>query len=962
MKRQICFVFLLFSILICGVSAVSAEDVSIADMEISDISTSSNLNVGESSSTSSNDINFTIDVRYEYSDDKSKIAPDFVVKADGNEIAYEKCLDENSKYILKLNQTSLSNIYNISVMASGYISNSQSINGDLLNDITFNLDATDSYKLGRELVINADKELDFSNADDVLVISSAGVPKYKGQTSQDAIEAIYNYQFKYGRSIPYNNVLMLRQTATDTIDFAFIVKKGKKLMAVIYENASKTPAYVGTISEDMTKDQWNNYFKALSGENAWAFASLANAWVDGAPNIVLQEAAFHGHVCEGTLGGYSIVQALLKYYPPIQSTPGEFGSPGDISSYKILGVPGGSDDDAVLFFLDATPGKSGYVGFNTTSTGATENMIAFIRWNNDHGDIVVMTYNITSNKNLFKKETGVNADDGSLEELKYNTWWINKIKNNPEDLVDILYEFSNLNETHYYNLIGNGKDVEAKGLDLEYILSLNLPKATRSNAVSTTGSLSKAQLEQIGIDATNKALEIFKANGYELSKDETDLGVFTSAGYVYLNTQETADIRIGLNKALGATLTSSTLLPIHVAVWKPLWFTYVLRNQNSDELMAVYLRYNPDGTWYIGQVGGEQVCDIGPNALNNSNMVKKLSTSFIPDGNWFNVQSIANAWKAYPEFDQLITFLFHDHACPGVQPGFFITDFIQSNYPLGENESYRYMGSSIYCKDDSLVYLLGVSPGMGTYFNQKLPEDETDSTYEDGATDEGVLIIWDDKLKVGRAVVITFKWATIDTSAYGTSEGKRAAQIQAYIDLYAGRTNSNVKEGVTVQANHETWINEEQYLALISGADNLNALSYIKGLPIVSKEDLLKVNTPNKNLNIESNKSSNSNYNNSNKQDSSNTRYQSNSLDQSASLGQSNSLGQNSVGISSNSLDGAGESADESGSDADQGESYEIESTTNKSINANNMVYALIGVLVIGILLGLGYIRRKNNN
>ena len=604
MKRQICFVFLLFSILICGVSAVSAEDVSIADMEISDISTSSNLNVGESISTSSNDINFTIDVRYEYSDDKSKIAPDFVVKADGNEIAYEKCLDENSKYILKLNQTSLSNIYNISVMASGYISNSQSINGDLLNDITFNLDATDSYKLGRELVINADKELDFSNAADVLVISSAGVPKYKGQTSQDAIEAIYNYQFKYGRSIPYNNVLMLRQTATDTIDFAFIVKKGKKLMAVIYENASKTPAYIGTISEDMTKDQWNNYFKALSGENAWAFASLANAWVDGAPNIVLQEAAFHGHVCEGTLGVYSIVQALLKYYPPIQSTPGEFGSPGDISSYKILGVPGGSDDDAVLFFLDATPGKSGYVGFNTTSTGATENMIAFIRWNNDHGDIVVMTYNITSNKNLFKKETGVNADDGSLEELKYNTWWINKIKNNPEDLVDILYEFSNLNENHYYNLIGNGKDVEAKGLDLEYILSLNLPKATRSNAVSTTGSLSKAQLEQIGIDATNKALEIFKANGYELSKDETDLGVFTSAGYVYLNTQETADIRIGLNKALGATLTSSTLLPIHVAVWKPLWFTYVLRNQNSDELMAVYLRYNPDGTWYIGQVGG----------------------------------------------------------------------------------------------------------------------------------------------------------------------------------------------------------------------------------------------------------------------------------------------------------------------------------------------------------------------
>ena len=48
------------------------------------------------------------------------------------------------------------------------------------------------------------------------------------------------------------------------------------------------------------------------------FASLANGWVAGASNIILQEAAFHGHVCEGTLGGYSIVQALLKYYSPVQ--------------------------------------------------------------------------------------------------------------------------------------------------------------------------------------------------------------------------------------------------------------------------------------------------------------------------------------------------------------------------------------------------------------------------------------------------------------------------------------------------------------------------------------------------------------------------------------------------------------------------------------------------------------------
>lgn len=114
-------------------------------------------------------------------------------------------------------------------------------------------------------------------------------------------------------------------------------------------------------------------------------------------------------------------------------------------------------------------------------------------------------------------------------------------------------------------------------------------------------------------------------------------------------------------------------------------------------------------------------------------------------------------------------------------PGFFITDYIQQNHPLGENESYNYIASSTYCKDDSLTYLLGVSPGMGTYFVQKLPDSDVTSTYVDGATDEGALVIWDNNLNIGRVVIVSFKWPTIDTSMYATSEAKRAAQIQAFI-------------------------------------------------------------------------------------------------------------------------------------------------------------------------------------
>ena len=126
---------------------------------------------------------------------------------------------------------------------------------------------------------------------------------------------------------------------------------------------------------------------------------------------------------------------------------------------------------------------------------------------------------------------------------------------------------------------------------MEYILSLNLPKATRNSASDLDISLSDKQIEQIGVDATNLAISIFKNQ-----KDMVDLSVLTSAGYVYLGSSDTVLARNGINKVLGATLTSATLLPIHTPAYKPLWFAYVLRSPDSDILDTVFIKYNPDGT------------------------------------------------------------------------------------------------------------------------------------------------------------------------------------------------------------------------------------------------------------------------------------------------------------------------------------------------------------------------------
>ena len=616
-------------------------------------------------------------------------------------------------------------------------------------------------------------------------------------------------------------------------------------------------------------------------------------------------------------------------------------------------------------------------------------MIGFIRWQGNTGDLIIMTFNSSNLKKLFTKETGINPEDGSLEELKYNSWWIKQIKNNPEKLVDILYEFTGLNQSHFDYLMGTTNNIsydgepfdygmDGHGLDLDYILSLNLPKATRENANLGNGQLSDDQLKQIGVDAVNQAKAIFKDElGIDVDKDDVDFLALTDASYAFLNGQETVVVRDGIYEALGGTLYSQTLLNLHQAAWKPLWFAFAVRYPDSDEVNLAYLRYNPSTKdFFIGDLDGKKVANIGFETLNNSAKLRQIEKTFVPDSNWFNIQTIVNAWNEHPLFDQMSTFLYHAHVCPGVQPGFFITDHIQNTYPLGENESYTYIASSIYCKDDSLTYLLDLSPGLGNYYVQKLPKNETVSEYVDGGTQEGVIVVWDDNLKVGRASVVSFKWATIDTSMYGTSEGARAAQIKAYIDMYADVENPNIKAMPIVSTDSEKWINEEQFNMLKQGAgDDFNAITYLKSLDNVTKEDLLKAmenstnDGSNSNSGSKSNSGSNANSNGGANTNSANTNANTNANSNSPSNSVSSTPSHRSSSSASLGTSGAiatsapsedAESEDASADSPSEASSYEVSKTpATKSADSNALVYALVGVLAIGILLGLGFVRRN---
>jgi len=989
MRKQgvILVITALMALILCG--AVSAVDSSTIGGEgnVSNVSVSEDI-----------DPVLWVNVDYEYADDN--INPDIKVTDSNNDsMVFDKTKYSDTLYKLNFTYTGVTNgsLFHVMVQAPGYISQTKQIavnqagtDPEFVGSADFDMNATANYKLGREVTSIANQQLNFSTADAVLAITTAGVPQLNGGTSEDCIEGILNGSNGYV-SYGKGNLLMLRQTAVDPVDFAFIVKRGTSLLTICFRNGTSTQVYQGSISENMTASEWNSLIAATGGENGFSFASLANAWNAGISTDVLREAAFHGHVCEGTLGGYTITKALLKYYPPIQATTGGFGSPGDITSYKVLGEPGGSDDDAAMYFLDSTPGKGGYAGFDTTSTGATDNMVAFIRWidttykvvtNTDGtksyavdvpgtGTLIIMQYNKEKNRQDFQTETGITLNN-DLAEMKYNTWLIQKIKNNPGELVTIIKELSGLTEEQYYYLLGTATNItyptavnatnkgqtrfvmqEAHGLDMNYINSLNLTNATRSTATTTASTLTYDQIKQIGIDAANLAKQIFENAGIVLEKDDLDFVVLTSAGYVYLNGQTTEATWDGIYEVLGSRLSRSTLLPIHMGIWKPLWFTFVLRGVDGITMSSVYLRYNENGTWFVGTNNdSKQVNNIGPAALNNATNVTNLGKYVIPDGNFFNIQSIANAWRNDPAFDQLVTFLFHDHACPGVQPGFFISDYIFQNYPLSGDQSYFWMASSIYCKDDSLVYLLGVSPGMGTYMNQRLTNDETMSEYLPGGTEEGMIVVWDPTTKTGKVAIISFKWPTYDLSGLTTSEAQREAMISGFVSLYKGQTSPYISQPLSIVTSHETYITEAEFNAIKQGGTaTSSSLDYVKSIPIRSLSDLVPVEGGSQTGNTDSGSDTSS----------STSQGSSTGTSTGSSNGNTGSskYSSGSVGVTGTAVNAATETTTtEAGAQpaGDAGKSYEVTKAGTEGTNDTPWgTYAIVGIVSVLALGAVGF-------
>ncbi|MBQ2653142.1 MAG: hypothetical protein IJF83_06260 [Methanobrevibacter sp.] len=796
---------------------------------------------------------------------------------------------------------------------------------DAVDSIDSNLAGDSNYNLGYNVTTAADKLLKFDSADDVLVITTAGLTRINNITTENVLNGIIdasNGHVTYGKG----NILTLSSLRTDPTNIAFIVKKANTLTMAFYKNGSTTPLYYGNAGPEISDKEWKKLQQLLGKEDAYSYISIANSWSNGISKDILTQATYHGHVCTGLISGQAMIQTLLKYYPP----RGESGLPLENTAYYVLGIPGDSDDDAFTWTMDITPGKRAYIGVDTM---VDKSMTGFIRWNSQSktGIIIVMSYNETKIKQTFKTKTGLNPDASATNDLKYQNWLIKTLSENPTSLVDVLYEFDGLTQEDIFYLMGEepGKGTvtrSAHGLDMDYILNLSLKKATREEQdAKQVTKLTSDQLKEIGSTASKMALNYFKSQGVDVPKDYPTMYVLTSAGYVRINGTSTEMVFDGIYDVLGSRLSKKTLLPVHTALWKDLVFDFFWVNStNNKDTLSYSLKYDVDTGSLIETA----------NTTDNANYV------------------IQNAIKYDPPYDVLVGWLFHNHVCGGSAPGYLIVDFVYNQLPItNENESFIYITTNDNCKDDVISRLLGVSPGMENYYNLRYDDSRTNSS------NVGIAIKWNSATKTGELIIINLEnWGA------GQAFKKGSDMYEEYIKLYKGDYSSEnlvAPPSITVTARKE--INEDMLHTIVSGATNTeqgNSIDYIMSLDDKLPETPKPQDNTGNSDNNKNNNKQNQVVNSSSSNDSPNAP-SGNSVSKSIN-GISSYVGTSINAVASSVASDDADESDDDSTDSQNKPAYEInKKSATKESNPNAIILAIAAVLIVGAILGYGYIKRN---
>jgi formylmethanofuran dehydrogenase subunit E-like metal-binding protein len=226
-------------------------------------------------------------------------------------------------------------------------------------------------------------------------------------------------------------------------------------------------------------------------------------------------------------------------------------------------------------------------------------------------------------------------------------------------------------------------------------------------------------------------------------KGDAQLCAITDATYVRVDGKTSEHYVDLIQEETGCSIGKGNLLFFHRHTSYPLKIAIFRRDTKECVVIG-----------YEGQQTQSKKYNISLEACSEPSFWKKVDPPLDRDA--FTIATFAHAWALDAPQDFLKCAEFHNHLCAGIASGYMIARFIMSKYPVQTGESYTWIASPVFCKEDAMQVLLDVTAGKKTLYVEKLRESQKeDLKFENAA---GILVVWNKKASKGTGVVLEFKW------------------------------------------------------------------------------------------------------------------------------------------------------------------------------------------------------------
>ncbi|MEJ5365085.1 MAG: FmdE family protein [Desulfosoma sp.] len=270
---------------------------------------------------------------------------------------------------------------------------------------------------------------------------------------------------------------------------------------------------------------------------------------------------------------------------------------------------------------------------------------------------------------------------------------------------------------------------------------------------SCMGSVYYDKYYQIGSLAASEARSRISSRSMALPFQRKWIAL-SNAGYAEPNGEQSLAALDGLSDVLGVSRGSQTLVEVHSAPERPLWFAIY---DDSSGFMA-YMEVNSEAIRDV--VATTSIFKVASVENVKADFIFKNPESFAPQfgGNEFAVVTIANAVAAGAPAYAFRSFEFHDHYCPGVTSGILMAQYAKKYFSGRGPGSWFVQGLQPWCKEDALMVMLNATPGKSGYgVIYSTPEQRKAwHPYEDAVN---IIFRFDSGSNTWEGLVLGFQWA-----------------------------------------------------------------------------------------------------------------------------------------------------------------------------------------------------------